>query len=95
MSRLSDIEQCLKDEPETRSNDRLLIVKVWERQLGRKLHPALVNFILNEAVMPETITRARRKFQEDGQYLATKEVEEQRYQQFVDATFTKGQSVLF
>lgn len=89
------VEEVLKENVRARSNDRLLIIAVWEKQLGLALHPKLARFLMYKAIMPETITRTRRKLQEDGKYLATKEVEEQRYQKFVDAKHTGGQSVLF
>lgn len=83
MSRLSHIvEEALRDYPETRSSDRALIVKVWELETGQLMHQKLKEFFLHDASFPDSITRARRKFQEHGEYLATPKVDEERFNKF-------------
>jgi hypothetical protein len=76
------IEQALRDYPETRDSDLKLIVKVWELQIKAPIPPRLKAFLYEKAIHPETITRARRKFQEQGKYRAKEEVEEARYEKF-------------
>lgn len=62
------VEKVLKDNPATRDNDRLLILKVWKEQ-----HPNLINLsfrefskmYLDEVFMDtESIRRSRQKIQE-------------------------------
>lgn len=57
--------QILKEEPETRASDRLLIVRFLERSAGKPL-PEVRNILMNQQ-MPstETIRRARQKLQEN------------------------------
>ena len=42
----------------------------------------LWHFFQNKTISPETIRRRRQKFQMDGKYRATEEIEEQRYKLF-------------
>lgn len=86
------VEEALTDYPQTRSDDRKLILAVWWLQDNR-FDDDFRDFFKTRAVMPETITRCRRKIQESGRLLATEEVEAQRYTNFVDATHTKGSTV--
>jgi len=87
------VEEVLADYPSTRNSDMLLIIRVWERQLGRKLPIDLVEFLLKEALNPESICRNRRKLQQFGHYKSSKQVEEFRFQNFVDAKYSSGNSV--
>ncbi len=87
------VQEVLGENPRTRNSDKLLMIKVWEKQLGKIMHPQLVRFFLDEAINPETITRTRRKLQQNGLYKANKEVEDQRYQNFVDAKYSGGRSI--
>ena len=75
------VRRALEDYPITRGSDRHLIVAVWHLQ-GIVWHDSK-QFILNDAIMPETITRIRRKLQENGLYLPNGEVTEKRYARFV------------
>lgn len=75
------VEQALKTYPITRSSDRHLIAAVWFLQDKDWSHHAK-DFLLKDALMPETITRHRRKLQEVGLYPPTKEVEDKRYAKF-------------
>lgn len=86
------VEKALTEYPQTRSDDRKLILAVWWLQDNR-FDDDFRDFFKTRAVMPETITRCRRKIQEGGRLLATEEVEAQRYANFVDATHTKGSTV--
>lgn len=75
------VERALKEIPITRSSDRHLIVAVWHYQNPQwRLDPA--KWVLKGAMMPESITRHRRKLQEQGLYPASEEVNEERYSKF-------------
>jgi hypothetical protein len=75
------VERALKELPITRGSDRHLIVAVWHYQDPQwRLDPA--KWILGKAIMPETITRHRRKLQEQGLYLPDEKVTEARYSKF-------------
>ena len=75
------VERALKELPITRGSDRHLIVAVWHFQKPSwRLDPA--KFVLNDAIMPETITRIRRKLQEQGLYLPEDKIVEARYSKF-------------
>jgi len=76
------VEQVLKDWPEARDSDRFLLVKVWERQMGQPMHPNLKEFVMHKAFSPESIRRTRQKFQEQGQYPASKKVDDARFEKF-------------
>ena len=70
--------KILKDYPETRSNDKLLVIKVWEYQ-GLKLNEQQVNFLLNVYTYnSESITRSRREIQSRGLYRSSPDVLKQR-----------------
>ena len=69
--------RVLKDNPETRSDDRKLIVEVWKSQ-GLRLSEYQERLIKTKLLTPESITRARRKMQQIGIVGATKEVKQAR-----------------
>ena len=77
------IKYCFAYWPETKSNDRLLFLKVWDLQ-GFKLTPQQQTMFLKVVLSPETISRRRRKIQEDARekldtkYLPRPEVLEKR-----------------
>lgn len=83
------VEKALSDYPQTRSDDRKLIMTVWWLQ-NSDYDKDFRNFFQHKAIMPETITRARRKIQESGKYLATKAVEEERFNKFRDMHYTSA-----
>jgi len=58
---------CLKNFPETRNNDRTLMLKVWELQ-GFRLPKKLINFFYR-ILSPESIRRTRQKIQARGLFL--------------------------
>jgi len=62
---------CLKNFPETRENDRTLILKVWELQ-GFRLPQKLINFFYKVA-SPSTILRCRRAIHNEGLFLPDSE----------------------
>lgn len=70
------VESILSNYPVTRNSDIELILRVWELE-GVQLNPR-VRAMIKECTAPETIRRVRQKFQEEGKYLASKKVEEQR-----------------
>lgn len=75
------VERALKELPTTRSSDRHLIVAVWHYQNPQwRLDPA--QWVLKGAIMPESITRHRRKLQEQGLYLPEEKIVEARYSKF-------------
>ena len=90
MSKL--VEKALQQWPETRNSDRKLILAVWFLQ-DPNYEDNFRHFFQNKAISPETIRRARQKFQMDGKYRATEEIEEQRYKLFEKARGTAGASV--
>ena len=59
------IKYCFAYWPETKSNDRLLFVKVWDLQ-GLKLTDEQRRLFLHTVLSPETVSRRRRKIQEEA-----------------------------
>ena len=75
------VEKALSELPITRGSDRHLIVAVWHYQNPQwRLDPA--KWVLGQAIMPGTITRIRRKLQEQGLYLPEEKIVEARYKKF-------------
>ena len=70
------VEQSLKNNIQSRSSDKVLLLQVWH-SLGLDLTPRQVERFL-EIPSPETIGRVRRKLQESGKYLPTEEVKKAR-----------------
>lgn len=75
------VERALQQWPVTRDNDRKLIMAVWWLQ-NNNYEKEFKSFFQHTAIMPETITRCRRKLQEQGKYRASESVEQQRYEKF-------------
>ncbi len=75
------VERALKSWPATRDSDRKLMLAVWWLQ-DNDYDQHFKEFFKEKAIMPESITRCRRKLQEQGKYRASKEVEEDRYNKF-------------
>ena len=64
--------------PDTRKNDRLLLIKVWEAE-GLVLDDVQRSMILGGMVSnPESIRRTRQMIQAKGKYLPDKSVEQYR-----------------
>ena len=75
------VEKALTELPITRGSDRHLILAVWHYQNPEwRLDPA--KWVLGQAIMPDTITRIRRKLQEQGKYLPEEKIVEERYSRF-------------
>ena len=70
------VESVLSNNEDARNSDIELIILVWERQ-GLTLTPTQIEQIKSVST-PESITRCRRKFQEEGKYKANKEVTTER-----------------
>lgn len=85
-------EKALQLYPETRSDDKKLILAVWWLQ-DNDYELNFRKFFQYKAISPETIRRTRQKLQEQGLYPATKEVEEKRYDLFKQARATAGATV--
>lgn len=73
-----EVKQVLRDYPETRDSDTELVARVWE-MYGLEFTPEQRRLI---TVIPKTesITRCRRKLQEQGLYKAKRQVERIRKQ---------------
>lgn len=78
---------------ENRNSDRKLILNVWEKQLGRKFPQEIREFIINDSMSTSSIIRCRAKIQSEGRYPASKEIQDFRFQNFVDAKYTAGQAL--
>ena len=65
------IESILAREPETRDNDMLLMIRVWEQAGFRFPSDLREAFISGHLTSPESIRRSRQKIQETGRYEAT------------------------
>lgn len=88
------VARVLDQKPETRDNDKLLMLYVWQIE-GFYLSDKQIEQFKN-ASSPESIRRMRQKLQEEGKYLASPEVEEQRYQMYTetkDAIRTAPQAI--
>ena len=76
------VARVLDQKPEARDNDKLLMLYVWQIE-GLNLSESQLKK-WKEVSSPESIRRMRQKFQEEGQYLASPEVEERRYQMYTE-----------
>lgn len=75
------VEKALQNYPETRDNDRKLMLVVWWYQ-NKEYNKNFKEFFLHDAIHPETIRRTRAKFQQEGKYPASKEVDEAKFNKF-------------
>jgi len=75
------VEQALSTWEETRNSDKKLMLAVWHLQNPDYLDD-FKTFFKEKAISPETITRCRRKFQEDGLYSSSKSVDQERFNKF-------------
>jgi hypothetical protein len=87
-------EKALQLYPETRNDDKKLILAVWWLQ-DNEYELNFRKFFQYKAISPETIRRTRQKLQEQGLYPATEEVEEKRYDLFKQARMTAGRSIVW
>ena len=73
------VENKLRDYPNTRSNDKLLTLMIWEDK-GLVLDQAQRELFLSRQIPKlESVTRARRKLQEEGKYKANAPTEQGRF----------------
>lgn len=63
----------LEEVPETRNNDRLLMLKYWERFDGVNLTGPFQDQFTNAITNPESIRRGRQSIQSTGLFLPTDE----------------------
>ncbi len=73
------VRQIMKDNPSTRSSNDELVIKTYE-SYGLTLTPEQIA-LLKQAPSFETITRCRRKIQENGEFEATATVQALRKKQ--------------
>jgi len=76
------VEKALQTWEQTRDSDKNLILAVWWLQ-DNEYDKNFREFFIKKAYSPETIRRIRQKFQENGQYLPSKKIEEARYNKYV------------
>ncbi len=74
------VEAVLRFNSSARSNDRLLMLKVWEGE-GLYFSSSQADKFLNKVSSPESIRRTRQKLQEHGEFLASAAVQEMRAEQ--------------
>jgi len=86
------VEKALELYPETRSDDKKLILAVWWLQ-DHNYEKDFRHFFQTKAISPETIRRRRQLLQQRGQYKATETVEELRYELFKNARWSRGATV--
>ena len=83
------VYSLLSDDPRTRDDDNLLCVIIWSRlfkKLGldvreEKAYDFLLAYLNNKLVSADTITRARRKLQEENILLRGKKYAERQRKQ--------------
>ena len=80
MTTAQQVENLLKYLPDTRSSDIELLI-AYMQKAGMGLSREQIEIFKNLPT-PETLTRIRRKLQEQGKYPASKEVNESRYNKF-------------
>lgn len=83
------VEKALSTWEATRDSDKKLILAVWWLQ-DNNYEQHFKEFFLHKAYTPESITRCRRKFQEQGLYPASESIENSRYNKFKDMRYTKA-----
>lgn len=76
------VERVLSQKPETRDNDKLLMLYVWQIE-GLNLSDSQLKK-WKEVSSPESIRRMRQKMQEEGKYRASEEVEQKRYEMYTE-----------
>ena len=76
--KMQGVELCVRHImalfPETRSNDKLLMLHYWELVDHIKIPREFWRDFMKKATTPETITRARRRIQQEGNYQPREEV---------------------
>ena len=85
------VENILKESQIYRDSDKELCLRTW-RAFGLELTAEQERKFM-DCPSGETITRIRRKFQEQGKYPASEKIEEARYEKFVDARHSIAESI--
>ena len=80
MTTAQQVENILRLVPATRSSDVELLLTYMQRA-GMELTPKQISKF-RDLPTPETLTRIRRKLQEQGKYEATHQVNEARFNKF-------------
>ncbi|MCS7124576.1 MAG: hypothetical protein NZ932_04075 [Candidatus Bathyarchaeota archaeon] len=80
--KLVDVEICVRHilalNPQTRRNDKLLMLYFWRDVDGIDIPPEFWRAFLSKATHPETIRRTRQKIQSQGDYLPDEETLKRR-----------------
>ncbi len=74
------VERILNQYPETRDNDKVLMVRYWADIEGLVFDYSFPTRLITEGTSPESITRARRAIQQAGLYLPSTEATLRRRQ---------------
>ena len=64
------VERVLRDNPEARGDDKVLMLIIWKEQ-GLKLTDEQIDFFRTHCLSPESIRRNRQLIQEGGRYRPT------------------------
>lgn len=79
------VDQVLKENPEARADDKVLIYEVWKKvAMLRGFNLNDKTLVLLREFFPDTITRIRRKLNQEGLYLPSKEVQMYRRRAEID-----------
>jgi hypothetical protein len=89
------VEEVLREDKFSRDSDMHLILEVWKRE-GLEVTEEQEKFIKNVCSPTESITRVRRRLQEEGYYKASPAIKAEReaQQQNVRQHFSKQGSLL-
>lgn len=87
------IEKALELYPETRNDDKKLILAVWYLQ-DNNYDKNFRHFFQTKAKSPETIRRTRQRLQEQGLYRSNEKIEQYRYELFKKARWSRGATVV-
>lgn len=70
-----NVEKVLARYPQSRNNDKLLILMYWKDIDGLSFgsEPEFIDGVINKSTSTESIRRARQLIQEDGRFLPTDE----------------------
>ena len=85
------VREALHRWPDTRNNDRDCMLAVWYLQ-NPNYEKDFKRFFLNDAIHPETIRRTRQKLQQHGEYPASEEVDNMRFEKFKTMKDTAGRA---
>lgn len=79
MTLKKQVESVLRDSPETRNSDGLLVIRLYERYfyLGETVQKSKLLEIMNYA-KPDDIVRYRRKFNQDKLFLPDTIIQDKR-----------------